>query len=216
VFERTAWVEAALRHLSCLLFCGNYRATIFRMNAASPARTVPAPLTRVQRNVVVVGYAAVLLASAALVFARHLQYVIHGNDVDASGGMWAFGDLLLELFIAGLLLVPTLLLAFFIRNSEPAFTRYSQTLLGIALTAPLCIAAFFVPAISQNGSGFLGGLGWFCLGRISASPVFLVGLIASRLLARFRRAKRLIVYGVLAEVGTYALLLAAVMVPWLR
>jgi hypothetical protein len=77
-------------------------------------------------------------------------------------------------------------------------------------------AAFFVPAISQSGSGFLGMLGWFCLGRVSAAPVFFVGLIASRLLARFRRAKRLINYGLLIEVGTYVLVLVAVLGPWHR
>lgn len=175
-----------------------------------------AQLSPMQLRVILVGYAAVVLLSAALLFARHLQYVIHGNDVDASGGMWAFGDLLLELFIAGLLLLPTLLLAFFIRKSETAYTRYSQTLLGIAVTAPLCIASFVIPAISQSGSGFLGMFGWFCLGRVSASPVLVVGLVCSRLLARFRRAKLLINYGLLIEVGTFVLLLASVFLPWHR
>jgi hypothetical protein len=33
------------------------------------------------------------------------------------------------------------------------------------------------------------------------------------MLARFKRAKRLIMYGVLIEVGTFVLLLAGVMVP---
>jgi hypothetical protein len=127
--------------------------------------------------------------------------------------MWAFGDLMLELFVAGLFLVPTLLLAFFIRKSEAAFTRYAQALLVVAFTAPVCITGFFVPAISQSDSGFLGMLGWFCLGRVSASPVFFMGLVCSRMLARFKRAKRLIMYGVLIEVGTFVLLLAGVMVP---
>lgn len=171
------------------------------------------PLTHVQLSVVSVGYATVGLASIALVYARHLQYVRHASDVETSGGMWAFGDLMLELFIAGLFLMPTLLLAFFIRKSETAYTRYSQILLGIALTMPICMGALFIPAVGQSGSGFLGSFGWFCEGRISASPVLLVGLIFSRLLARFRRAKRLIIYGLLIEVGTYVLLLTAVLLP---
>jgi|SRR5579884_1804684 len=181
---------------------------------AAPAQIGPAQITRIQVWVVMVGYAAAVLLSAALLLWRHLQYVMHANDVDASGGMWAFGDLLLELFIAGLFLIPTLLLAFFIRKSERAYTTYSQALLGIALTAPVCIGGFFIPAISQSGSGFLAMLGWFCLGRVSASPVFFVGLIASRLLARFRRTKRLINYGLLIEAGTYVVVLAAVLLPW--
>src|SRR5579884_4485465 len=123
------------------------------MGATSlPTETAPASLSRVQLGIVAAGYAAVVLLSAALLLWRHLQYVMHANDVDASGGMWAFGDLLLELFIAGLFLIPTLLLAFFIRKSERAYTTYSQALLGIALTAPVCIGGFFIPAISQSGS----------------------------------------------------------------
>ena len=182
----------------------------------SPAPAAATRLSRLQVGVVFLGYLAVLLLSAALVFWRHLQYVRYASEVDASGGMWAFGDWMLELFIAGLFLLPTLLLAFFIRNLENAYARYSQVLVGVALTAPLSITAFFIPAISQSGSGFLGSLGWLCLGRISASPVFLAGLVFSRLLARFKRSKRLITYGLLIEVGTYVLLLATVLVPWHR
>lgn len=182
---------------------------------SSPAQTElaqikPAQISRVQLSVVAAGYVVVLLVAVALVYARHLQYLIHRGDVDASGGMWAFGDLMLELFIAGLLLIPTLLLAFFIRNFEAAYTRYSQILLGVAVTAPMCIGTLFIPVVGQGNSFF----GWFCLGRISASPIFLLGLVFSWLLARFKRAKRLIMYGLLVELSTYALLLAAVLLPW--
>lgn len=171
-------------------------------------------MSSVQRNVVAIGYLGVLLLSAALIYVRHLQYVIHRADADASSGMWAFGDWMLELFIVGLLLIPTLLLAFFIRKSEVAYTRYSRTLLGIAVTAPICIGLLAIPAVGQCNSGFLAWLGWLCLGRISVSPIFLVGLAVSRLLARFKRAKRLTTYGLLVELSTYALLLGAVLLPW--
>lgn len=190
------------------------------MELISPAQTgmaqTPPALSGVQVGVVAGGYGAVLLVSGALLLMRHLQYVRYADTVDASGGMWAFGDWMLELFIAGLFLVPTLLLAFFLRKSEPGYIRYAQALVGIAFTAPLAIGSFFVPAIAQNGSGFLGGLGWLCLGRVSTGPVFVVGLVASRLLARFKRAKRLITYGLLIEVGTYVLLLGTVLLPWHR
>lgn len=189
------------------------QAEILQTEIAQPKSEA---ITRLQLGIVAAGYVAVFLVAAALLFARHLQYVRYATDVDASGGMWAFGDLLLELFIAGLFLVPTLLLAFFIRKSETAYTRYSQALLAIAFTAPISIAAFFIPAISQSSSGLLGCLGWLCLGRVSTSPVFLGGVVISRFLARFKRAKRLILYGLLIEVGTYALVLASVMLPWFR
>ena len=176
----------------------------------------PGQMSRLQLSVVAAGYVAVFLVAVALACMRYLQYASHRADADASGGMWAFGDWMLELFIAGLFLVPTLLLAFFIRKSEAAYTRYSQILFGIALTAPICIGAFFIPAVSQSGSGLLGWLGWFCMGRVSASPIFLVGLVCSRILARFKRAKRLIIYGLLVELSTYVLLLAALLLPWHR
>lgn len=190
--------------------------TTSSLGQAEIAQSRPEAITRLQLGVVAAGYVIVLLVSAVLLFMRHLQYVSYATDVDASGGMWAFGDLLLELFIAGLFLVPTLLLAFFIRKSETAYTRYAQALFVVAFTAPISIAAFFVPAINQSGSGLLGWLGWLCLGRVSTSPVFLGGVVISRLLARFKRAKRLIMYGLLVEVGTYALVLAAVMLPFKR
>ena len=202
-------------HLTCCWVWRLPGATIARMEAiSSSAQTTPRQLSRVQVGIVLSGYAAVLLLSATLVFWRHLQYVMHANDVDASGGMWAFGDLLLGLFIAGLFLVPTLLLAFFIRNSEPAFTRYSQAFLVFSVTAPISIGAMAVPAIGQSGSGVLGMLGWLSLGRVSASPVVVTGLVCSLLLARFKRAKRLIVYAVLIEVGTLVLMVASVAFPW--
>jgi hypothetical protein len=181
-----------------------------------PAQVAPAPPSRIQLSIVIGGYAAVLLLSALLLFWRHLQYVRYASEVDASGGMWAFGDWMLELFIAGLFMLPTLLLAYFLRQSERAYTRYSQTLIAIALTAPLSIGAMAIPAVAQNGSGFLGSLGWLSLGRVSTSPVFVAGLLCSWLLARFQRAKRLIMYGFLIEVSTYVLLLAAVLLPWAR
>ena len=90
---------------------------------------------RVQLGVVAAGYVAVLLVSAVLVHARHMLYVNHPADVAAAGGMYAAGDWMLELFIGGLFLIPTFLLVLVIRKSETAYTRYSQALLGVSLTA---------------------------------------------------------------------------------
>ncbi len=84
---------------------------------------------RGQLGLVAVGYAAVLLVAAVLIYARYMQYVNHPADAarymqyvnhpaDAisSSGMYAFGDLVLELFIAGLFLIPTFLLVLVIRK----------------------------------------------------------------------------------------------------
>ena len=152
------------------------------------------------------GYAAVAALSAALIFARYLQYVTHPADVAQYGGMWAGGDLMLELFITGLLLVVTFFLVLVIRKEESAYTVYSKVLLGLSLTAPLSVGFISIDAVSQ-GTGWLG---YACLFRLFASPMVIVGLGASRLLARFSRAKRLLSYSLMIEgltlVGMFGLL----------
>ena len=121
----------------------------------SPMKPIP---WRVQLGVVAVGYVAVILVAAVLVYVRYMQYVNHPDDVMSSGSMYAFGDWMLELFIGGLFLIPTFLLVLVIRKSETAYTSYSQTLLGLSLTAPICLGVFLIPAVNQ-GTTFLG---WFC------------------------------------------------------
>ena len=166
---------------------------------------------RVQLVVVALGYVAVLLVVAVLVYARHMQYVNLPVE-ETSGGMYAFGDWLLELFIGALFLIPTFLLVLVIRKSETAYTRYSQTLLGLSLTAPICLGVFLIPAVNQGNTL----LGWFSMYRLLASPFVVVGLAVSRLLAGFGRAKRLTSYALLFEVGTVALLVVLLSAGALR
>ena len=146
------------------------------------------------------GYAAIAVLAAALIVARYLQYVTHPADAAQYGGMWAGGDLMLELFITGLLLVMTFFLVLVIRKDESAYTVYSKVLLGLSLTAPLSVGLISVPAVSQ-GTGWLG---FACLFRLFASPMVIVGLGMSRLFARFSRAKRLVSYSLMIEVLTVA------------
>ena len=157
--------------------------------------------SRLQFAIVAAGYAAVIVLSAALFFARYLQEL--RNPVDASSAMWGFGDWMLALFIVGLLMMPTFLLAIFIRKSETAYTRYSQALVGVSLTAPISVGMFFIPAVSQ-GSSLLGE---FCLYRVLVSPLVVAGLVVSRLMARFSRARRLVSCSLLVEIGTLALMM---------
>ena len=51
-------------------------------------------------------------------------------------------------------------------------------------------------------------LGEICLDRLFASPLVVVGLVFSRLLARFDRAKRLTLYALLVEVLTLVFMTA--------
>src|SRR5947208_15915083 len=92
---------------------------------------------RTPLGAVAAGYVIVVLIAAALLLARHVQYVTHPADANTYGAMFAFGDLLLGLFIGGLFLIPTFFLVLVIRKSETAYTRYSQTLLGLSLPAPI-------------------------------------------------------------------------------
>ncbi len=160
--------------------------------------------SRLLLRLVAAVYAGVILLSAVLIYIRYLAYVTHPADVIASGGMWAGGDLLLEFFITGMLLVPTFLLVLVIRKYEVAYTNYSWALLAISLSAPLSVGGFFIPAISQSNSL----LGYACMFRLFASPMVVVGLAMSRIFARFRRAKRLSACALLVEVGTFAGLVA--------
>ncbi|MBZ5573301.1 MAG: hypothetical protein LAO09_15640 [Acidobacteriia bacterium] len=158
---------------------------------------------RTQLRLVGGSYVFVLLVSAGLVLQRYLQYVRHPDDAAASGGMWAFGDWLLELFIGGLFLVPTFFLLLVISKSEPVYTRYAKVLFGFSLTAPLSLAILSIPAARE---GWL--LGAPCLYRPLASPVVLVVEGGSRLMARFPLPKKLTSYALLIELATLVLIVA--------
>src|SRR5271170_1246669 len=111
----------------------------------------------------------------------------------AAGGMYAGGDLLLEIMVLCFFLVPTAILIFFIRKSEPAYTTYAKVLLGVSLTAPLSLALMFVPVLNE---WYLGDAIIF---RLFAIPVFAVVWILSLFLTRFSHARRLIAYALLIE-----------------
>lgn len=166
--------------------------------------------SRVGLRVAATGYAAVLAVSAALIYMRYLQYVRHPDDVAASGGMYAGGDLMLELFIACMLLVPTAVLVFVIRNYEAAYTTYSKVLLAVSITCPLSVGIISIPAINQGNSI----VGWICMFRLFGSPLVLVALVFSLVLTRFRRPRRLILAGVLIEFLTLVVMLALLALPW--
>jgi hypothetical protein len=160
-------------------------------------------------GLVAAGYAFVIATATVLVYLRHMQYVNHPEDAAASSGMYAGGDLILEIFIGCMLLVPTFLLVLTIRNSENLYIGYSKILLGLSLTAPICLGAISIPAVGQ--SKML--LGEICVDRLFGSPIVLLGLVVSRLLARFDRAKRLTLYALLIETFTLLLMTALFLFP---
>ena len=162
-----------------------------------------------QLALVALGYLLVLGIATILIVLRYLQYVEHPADVAAYGGMYAGGDLMLELFIGGMLLVVSFFLVLVIFRSESAYTIYSKVLVAISATAPVALGLMGVPAVGQGNSV----LGYACLFRVFASPMILVGLGMSRLFARFPRAKQFTNYALIIETSTWMLMAVMLFLP---
>jgi hypothetical protein len=159
------------------------------------------PVSRMQLRLVVASYVAVAAISALMVFARYLLYVRNPQDVAAAGGMYAGGDLALEVIICLLFLLPTAALVVVIRKSESAYTTYAKVLLGLTVTAPLSLIFLATPVLNQ---WYWGGL---CIFRLFAIPIVVFVLIFSWWLTRFARARRLISYALLIEGGTFVVMM---------
>lgn len=147
-----------------------------------------------QFGLVAVGYAAVLAFAAASLYTRHLLAI--QDPVTASGGMFAAGDTMLQLFLGFLLLIPTGFLIRIIAKSETLYTSYSRILFGENYVAQ--------------------SLSWLCFFRILQSPVILVAMGISRSAARFDRAKKLASYALLIEGLTLGLPLAFSVAVFIR
>jgi hypothetical protein len=150
--------------------------------------------SRTQLWFVGLGYAAVFAIAAVLVFARYLLEHFHRAEVAAAGGMYAAGDTMLAMFILCLFMIPTAFLVWVMAKYESVYTTYSQLLMGLSLSAPVCLSLF---VFGKNHVA--ESLSVVCLCRLVASPFVLVGIVVSRLVARFDRAKRLTSYALLIE-----------------
>lgn len=161
----------------------------------------PSP-SRLHLRLVASIYALVVAVSALLICGRYLLYVLNPQDVAAAGGMYAGGDLLLEVFICFLFLVPTIALVFVIRKYESWYTAYAKALLGLSLTAPISVGFLMIPVLNQ----------WYwgdaCIFRLFAIPVVIAVLMFSRWLTRFGRARRLIFYALVIESLTFVAIIA--------
>jgi hypothetical protein len=158
-------------------------------------------------GLVVLAYAAVLVVAATLLYVRHLQELKY--PAEASGGMWAGGDLLLYIFIACLFMVPTVFLILVTARFEAFYTAYSKFLLGLSLSAPVCLGVLF---LGENHVGQT--LINLCLYRLIWVPFILMGMGISRLAARFDRAKRFVSYALLTEGLTLVIAVALLIHAW--
>jgi hypothetical protein len=158
---------------------------------------------------VALGYAAVSAFAAALLFVRHLQELKY--PAEASGGMWAFGDVFLYIFIACLFMVPTVFLIWITSRFEGLYIAYSKFLLGLSLSAPVCLSVLYLGG-NHVGERIIN----FCFLRLMGLPFILVGMGISRLVARFDRAKRFASYAVLIEGLTLVTGVALLIHAWSR
>ena len=165
---------------------------------------------KIQLGLVAFGYAGVVGFAALLMVWRYWQYESHPVDSVQYGGMWAGGDLMLELFITGMLLLMTFFLVLVIFRNESAYTIYSKVVLAISVTCPVSVGVIAISAIAEGNSL----LGWACLYRLFASPLVLLGLIMSRLFARFPQAKRLTNYALLVEISTLGFVMLMLFLPY--
>jgi hypothetical protein len=154
---------------------------------------------RAQMALAIAGYAAVFAAAAAIILGRYLVELRNPNDFN--GGMAAGGDLILDFFIGGLVLVPTFFFALVTREREAIFITFSKILFAFSLTAPISLGLMFIPAISQKNTI----LGTLSLYRLFGAPMIMTWPASARLLARFKPAKRLLSSALLIEFTTLVL-----------
>src|SRR3954465_9814272 len=61
------------------------------------------------------------------------------EPIESSGGMAAFGDEILTLFVFLLFLAPTFFLLRLMAQSDGVYTVYAKILLAVSITAPICV-----------------------------------------------------------------------------
>jgi uncharacterized membrane protein len=152
---------------------------------------------RLHLELIIGGYAFVLLFAAISYFQRHLAELQDPQGAMGSSGMWAFGDAILAAFVFCLLMIPTFFLIRFMAQSETVFAVYAKLLLAFSLTAPLCgLLLIIIKSRSQAWENL-----W--VSRLSLAPCLLIVMSLSRILGRRSRSKRFNSYAVLIEGLTF-------------
>ena len=150
--------------------------------------------TKSQLALIGSGYAAVLALSGVAVYSRQAFLAAHPADVLAASGMYAAGDMMLQVFVTFLLMVPTVFLVRVLSKFEIPARVYSKTLFAVGLSAPLALGVYafgetLLPPV----------LGVACFVRLLASPLFVTLMFFSRIVAKFQLPKRLTSYALVSE-----------------
>jgi hypothetical protein len=131
----------------------------------------------------------------ALVLA-HWMYAIHLDNIwiaaHPDDDMATLSEGLDHFLHACLLMVPILWSIWLMSKYETVYTAYSKFLFWLSVTAPVCLALFFVRPLKEIFTDP-------CLIRFLASPFVLVGMAFSRWMARCDLAKKLTLWALVVE-----------------
>jgi len=144
----------------------------------------------------------VFMYAAAAFFQRYL-YTLR-EPIDSAGGMAAFGDEMLTLFVFALAMVLTFFLLRLLAQSDRFYTAYAKVLLAVSVTAPISVAvlaAFHRSLLVQD----------VCGERLWRSPCVFTVMAMSRVLGRRTAKKRLMTWALLIEGGTLIVSVAVFM-----
>ena len=156
------------------------------------------------------GYAAAVAVAACVVSARY--WFVNAADVSAMSGMYAGGDLIGFVLVAGMLgLAPTF---FLLRLATETYPRaLAAALLAVSATGPLSlwllsVLASHSPHLQRTLNELLGlALVFLIAPRVVAIPVMVIVLGLALLLARERRTRVLLACGLALEAAPLVLII---------
>lgn len=123
------------------------------------------------------GYAAAFLLAAGAVEVR-LRMTANNPDVQASSGMYAFGDSVVFAFVFGIAaLVPTAAALYFLRPVRRFWIMSSAGALAFAATGIAASVLFWATRSQPPGHSLLILAGVFSLERIIVAPLFVAGFL---------------------------------------
>ena len=162
---------------------------------------------------VALGYAAAF-GLACMAMAAH-QAILDPADPQASGGMQAFGDLLLFVGVFGVAsLLPTGLALYWLRQHQGFWQAISSLGLLLALTG---VAAALLHAVGRHVAphSVLGALAAFSVLRLLLSPLCALALGLGSLLTAFTAQRRLLLLATALELLACAYIAVAWVMPLL-
>jgi len=168
--------------------------------------------TLVKLGVILAGYVIAFLAAWTAVYIGQR----HRPDtwVQASAGMYAFGDTLLFAAVCGFIaLFPTALALYFLRSFQTFWAIFSTACLALAVTGP--IAAFvYMFASGRALPPFWTLPVFFSILRVLGSPLFAAAFLMSAFLAPARRSRWLLLGAAAIECAVSAFVFVHFFAPY--